>query len=113
MDKTKKCEICGEVKPLSQFSKSYRSRCKCCVAKAARQRRAENKAFWDEVAQMQQEQRAGAAQRYELTKIALQGLMAHVEIEGMNTRDIAETAVDIADETLRILSTPKVETQTK
>lgn len=110
MDKTKekKCEVCGEVKPLSQFSKSYRNRCKQCVAEATRQKRAEDKAFWEDVAKQQQEQRA-ASLRHELTKIALQGIMAHSEIEGMNTREVAEMAVDIADETLRALSITKVE----
>ena len=31
-DKMKRCEICGEIKPLSEFSKSYKNRCKKCVA---------------------------------------------------------------------------------
>ncbi|MCM1075986.1 MAG: hypothetical protein NC411_01335 [Bacteroides sp.] len=30
--KTKKCEVCGARKPLADFSKSYRNRCKSCVA---------------------------------------------------------------------------------
>ena len=32
----KKCEICGQMKPLGDFSKSYKHRCKACVAEAAR-----------------------------------------------------------------------------
>lgn len=25
---TRKCEVCGEIKPVADFSKSYRNRCK-------------------------------------------------------------------------------------
>lgn len=38
--KTKECEICGERKPIADFSKSYRYRCKACVAAEARMHRA-------------------------------------------------------------------------
>lgn len=37
--KTKKCEVCGEIKPLADFSKSYRNRCKPCVAEMRRKSR--------------------------------------------------------------------------
>lgn len=37
--KTKKCEVCGEIKPLEDFSKSYRNRCKPCVAEMRRKSR--------------------------------------------------------------------------
>lgn len=40
---TKKCEICGEIKPIEEFSKSYRNRCKQCVAEQTRSMRALNK----------------------------------------------------------------------
>jgi hypothetical protein len=33
---TKKCEICGEYKPVNEFSKSYPHRCKACVAERTR-----------------------------------------------------------------------------
>lgn len=103
MDKNmKECEMCGEMKPLPQFSKSYKNRCKQCVADAARQRRADAKEQWQDDAVKREEEKA--AKRYELTKIALQGIMAHADIEGMETRQVAEMAVDIADETLRALS---------
>jgi len=111
--KEKKCEVCGVVKPLSQFSKSYRNRCKQCVAEAARSNRANTKPFFKLTAQQQAEELRNGHYipnpRYELTKIALQGIMAHAEINGMDTRQIAEMAVDIADETLRTLSIPNVE----
>lgn len=40
---TKKCEICGKIKPIDQFSKYYRNRCKQCVAEQTRSIRALNK----------------------------------------------------------------------
>lgn len=36
----KTCEICKASKPLSDFSKSYKNRCKACVAELAREKRA-------------------------------------------------------------------------
>lgn len=39
MDKTKTCEICGQNKPQSEFSKSYRNRCRACVAEQTRNTR--------------------------------------------------------------------------
>lgn len=36
---TKQCEICGETKPQSEFSKSYRNRCRACVAEQTRNNR--------------------------------------------------------------------------
>lgn len=36
---TKKCEVCGENKPQSEFSKSYRNRCRACVAEQTRNNR--------------------------------------------------------------------------
>lgn len=35
----KTCEICKTSKPLSDFSKSYKNRCKVCVAELTRQKR--------------------------------------------------------------------------
>lgn len=37
--KTKKCEVCGARKPVADFSKSYKNRCKACVAAEARMHR--------------------------------------------------------------------------
>ena len=39
----KKCETCGKTKHISEFSKSYRSRCKACVAEHTREVRAAEK----------------------------------------------------------------------
>ena len=40
---TRKCEICGCEKPISEFSKSYKHRCKACQAKVMRNKRKEKK----------------------------------------------------------------------
>ena len=37
--KDKRCEVCGQLKPVEDFSKSYKNRCKECVASMARIRR--------------------------------------------------------------------------
>ena len=42
--KTKKCEVCGEKKPIQDFSKAYKNRCKACVAAEARMHRASQEA---------------------------------------------------------------------
>lgn len=34
LSEEKKCEVCGEYKPIKEFSKSYPHRCKSCVADA-------------------------------------------------------------------------------
>lgn len=36
MSEHKKCEVCGETKPVGEFSKSYPRRCKECVARHTR-----------------------------------------------------------------------------
>lgn len=41
MIRGKTCEKCGQKKPLSEFSKSYKNRCKECVAEMQRSKRAE------------------------------------------------------------------------
>ncbi len=40
MTQMRKCEICGQQKNEAEFSKSYKHRCKECVAEAARAERA-------------------------------------------------------------------------
>ena len=39
----RKCEICGCEKPISEFSKSYKHRCKACQAEVMRNKRKEIK----------------------------------------------------------------------
>lgn len=65
----KTCEICGQKKPLSEFSKSYKKRCKECVAEMQRSKRAEKRyqnyglSPEEEVSRIDWEQR-----RYEIAK---------------------------------------------
>ena len=44
MEINKKCEVCGRLLPESEFSKSYRNRCKECVAKQTKEKRDQVKA---------------------------------------------------------------------
>lgn len=44
MSEYKKCEVCGETKPVGEFSKSYPRRCKACVAEHMREVRRAAKA---------------------------------------------------------------------
>lgn len=48
MKKTKKCEVCGKELPLSDFSKSYKNRCRKCVAEMVRSERKEKNKRKDE-----------------------------------------------------------------
>lgn len=41
MEQKKKCEICGKIKSANEFSKSYKHRCKACVAEQTRLLRAD------------------------------------------------------------------------
>lgn len=47
--KTKKCEVCGEKKPIQDFSKAYKNRCKACVAAEARMHRASQEAATERI----------------------------------------------------------------
>lgn len=49
---TRKCEVCGEIKPVADFSKSYRNRCKLCVAVEARMRRASQSTAVEKICSM-------------------------------------------------------------
>lgn len=44
MEINKKCDVCGRLLPESEFSKSYRNRCKECVAKQTKEKRDQAKA---------------------------------------------------------------------
>lgn len=78
MTQKRRCEICGEYKPLSEFSKSYPHRCKPCVAESVRLSRKAKKTIpdikpipainpqidWDE-------------RRYEIAKEIMKGLASN------------------------------------
>lgn len=50
--KTKECEICGARKPVADFSKSYKYRCKACVAAEARMHRASQSTAVEKICSM-------------------------------------------------------------
>ena len=52
MEKLKRCELCGEMKPLNDFSKSYKNRCKKCVSYMEKTKRNIHKEAKDYIALM-------------------------------------------------------------
>lgn len=120
MNNMKKCEVCGKMKPISDFSKSYKNRCKECVASMARIRRdsrSEKKA--EEYRKLMEtpdpiadnllidwEQR-----RYELSKAAMQGYLANVASESINEKSLATLCIIQADEMIRQLKSEKHDEQ--
>lgn len=91
---TKTCEICGKTLPLSAFSKSYKGRCKECVARLTKEKR--NGTATTAHKPIDWEQR-----RYEIAKEAVNGLLAAPVVDGIDPNppmdDIARNAVKIAD----------------
>lgn len=91
LSEEKKCEVCGEYKPIREFSKSYPHRCKSCVAESARLSRKEqkmqpagkNKIDWE-------------ARRFELVKISLNRYLPLID-KFTSELKIANTCVAIAD----------------
>lgn len=94
--KMKECEICGRTFPQSYFSKSYKNRCKECVAAQARSERKKKRTVCDQKT-IDWEQR-----RFELVKSAMIGLMAgHYTIH--EAPQLALRAVVYADEVVKRL----------
>lgn len=89
-NRTKKCEICGRELPISDFSKSYRNRCKVCVAEQGREQRKNGKLMkpfidWE-------------SRRYEIAKAMLPSCVC--EFSSMDDGRLekgAEYAVQCAD----------------
>lgn len=95
---TKKCEICGRELPVSDFSKSYKNRCRECVAAHTREVRHKEKISInaDLTESVDWESR-----RYDLTKSAM---VAMIDKRGCNRAAIiAMDAVEIADEVIKEL----------
>lgn len=91
---TKTCEICGKTLPLSAFSKSYKGRCKECVARLTKEKRNGTAATTHKPIDWEQ-------RRYEIAKEAVNGLLAAPVVEDIDPNppmdDIARNAVKIAD----------------
>lgn len=86
MTKMRKCEICGQPTAEADFSKSYKNRCRSCVAELTRERRAEQK---EQASTSTNRHDAGEAQaatatspdweqrRYEIAKEIYTQLLSH------------------------------------
>lgn len=95
----KVCEVCGQTKHISEFSKSYPRRCKACVAEHTRMVRSDEKnkkkrmlIKWD--GHIDWEQR-----RYELAKEIMKGLSANPngQIVDAEMKTLARWSVGGAD----------------
>lgn len=73
---TKRCETCGKTLPVSDFSKSYKNRCKQCVAEITKEKRNSNTTLSHK--RIDWEQR-----RYEIAKAAMVGQLASPIVEGI------------------------------
>lgn len=91
----KTCEICGKTLPLSAFSKSYKGRCKECVARLTKEKR-NGMIATDRPKQIDWEQR-----RYEIAKAAMVGRLASPIVEGIDPnpsmQDVCIWSVKFAD----------------
>lgn len=96
-EKIKRCEVCGEEKLLSEFSKSYKHRCKKCVAEETKFKRHGNTNKPGlAIPTIDWEQR-----RYEIAKDAMNGLLASPIMDGINpnpsVKDVATLSIRLAD----------------
>lgn len=91
----KVCEVCGQKKHISEFSKSYPRRCKTCVAKHTKMVRERAKQE-QKRSEMQKKEIDWEARRYELVKISLNGYLPLIDKFTSELR-IANTCVAIAD----------------
>ena len=91
---TKRCETCGKTLPVSDFSKSYKNRCKQCVAEITKQKRNSNTTLSHK--RIDWEQR-----RYEIAKAAMVGRLASPIVEGIDPnpsmQDVSIWSVKFAD----------------
>lgn len=91
---TKRCETCGKILPVSDFSKSYKNRCKQCVAEITKEKRNSNTTLSHK--RIDWEQR-----RYEIAKAAMVGRLASPIVEGIDPnpsmQDVCIWSVKFAD----------------
>lgn len=91
---TKRCETCGKTLPVSDFSKSYKNRCKQCVAEITKEKRNSNTTLSHK--RIDWEQR-----RYEIAKAAMVGQLASPIVEGIDPnpsmQDVCIWSVKFAD----------------
>lgn len=91
---TKRCEICGRTLPLSAFSKSYKGRCKKCVARLTKEKRNSTATTTHKTIDWEQ-------RRYEIAKAAMVGRLASPVVEGIDPnpsmQDVCIWSVKFAD----------------
>lgn len=91
---TKRCEICGRTLPLSAFSKSYKGRCKKCVARLTKEKRNSTATTTHKTIDWEQ-------RRYEIAKAAMVGRLASPVVEGIDPNpsmpDVCKWSVKFAD----------------
>lgn len=102
----KVCEICGKEKPLSEFSKSYKNRCKECVAEMTRENRRLEKEIKEnlKVRQESEDEKVNdnidwEQRRYEISKYIFAAFMSNSNssVFGYSKEKQAKDAVEYAD----------------
>jgi len=116
MEKLKRCELCGEMKPLNDFSKSYKNRCKKCVSYMEKTKRNIHKEAKDYIALMTAPDPISESllidweqRRYETAKdLSCAYLIAHPTIPFI---EIAKVCVEFTDTLLNELKVNKHDEQ--
>lgn len=106
----KKCEICGEIKPIDAFSKSYKNRCKDCVAKMTRLARKEEAIKQMEVINDNLERAVDEYWRQVRVKAAIsamQAMYSNREFDNLSFERIAQKAANQADALIEELKKEK------
>lgn len=103
----KKCEICGKIKPQEDFSKSYRNRCKECVAQQTREIRQSAKQHFADSPHQKHESifkdvvvaESKRSERLWVAAYALQGMLSNRKLDGIliGAANLASDAVRFAD----------------
>jgi hypothetical protein len=98
MKTTKQCELCGETKPLSDFSKSYRNRCRTCVAEQTRTKRLLTGTASKVITADSSQTDIVDTAEFRLVEVALPALINCIDGDflGRECDEIAEKAVRIA-----------------
>lgn len=119
MTEIKKCAQCGQEKPIEDFSKSYKSLCKSCVAERERLKRKINMAYG--VSEDMPTAYIGRGisipipedatfippMRFQASVAAMQGMLASGMYQTNSAKFIAEKSVEYADALINELNKPK------
>jgi hypothetical protein len=90
----KKCEICGKMKATSEMSKSYKHRCKACVAEMVRSKRVDRQNSCNKKC-IDWEQR-----RYELAKVVAAEMLKEPTV---SWHDVPKYAIELVDNLIKEL----------